>query len=716
MARGDRQRTVRQKDDFRQGRRDVVLQESRRFFTSQGNTQSIRQAKALTAALNVGVEAYAGSLERKNVKGEARAVQEAAAGGERQETDANKGYNDTFDTIEAENDLASFAAELPQILQEKGWADMGEEDAQGIIDNYYAGQLAGINPDSVYGKTVAAGILEQNKELLKTHRIVEMEKAQQERRIMVFDAVRSEYETTGTIDHVKLMKRLKIMVPGPGGRATYLESVFQLSEEFGAPELIETIPDYFPGGDPTGKTDPNMDDLFQQKLEKAQAVQTANLKAADDAFNLANRNDIARIHALDTKMAENGDARVLPNIEAGTKRGPDNEPAMYSREQANALYDAFLDSTEQNADNDILLDDYINGQAVGESQAGIDAAHVMLVDLLKNNIPDEVSAQGDDAIEAYVLRASLDRGVVNGKLPSTFKQQMNVNLSNPDKFQDAAEMYTIVETIEPGFVETQLNDKQSAKLYAYNRYLVDTKGNAQQAIELMGTHEHGRNSQFNTEIGKVNKDTTLKIVEERVGPIDFATTSRLRALVDQETRFYVDAGFEPEDAGEAAFNHIMARTRRAGDHLYAPDAGWGNKPQLVYDFAIENEAAHRGIPAKRLEIIPTGDPERVRFRDKDFLVPEPKTYPISFFADLQRQKASEYNEQRSLALETSTDEMMVEAEKRAFIRRFPYRTYAGTEERAYLYTQDRKRWVAMDPVKKERLIADELVKQQQAQQ
>ena len=79
MARGDQQRGVRRDPDLREGRRDVVLQESRRFFTARGSDQGVRQARALQQALGIGVEAYAGVLERRNIKGGAQAVQEAAA-------------------------------------------------------------------------------------------------------------------------------------------------------------------------------------------------------------------------------------------------------------------------------------------------------------------------------------------------------------------------------------------------------------------------------------------------------------------------------------------------------------------------------------------------------------------------------------------------------------------------------------------------------------
>ena len=112
MARGDQTRSVRKDAPLDAGRADVVLPQSRRFFTASGSNQGQRTARALTDALGLGVDVYADVLEGRNVKGAARAAQEAAAGGERSETDTNKGYNDAFDQVEASNDLAEFASEL----------------------------------------------------------------------------------------------------------------------------------------------------------------------------------------------------------------------------------------------------------------------------------------------------------------------------------------------------------------------------------------------------------------------------------------------------------------------------------------------------------------------------------------------------------------------------------------------------------------------------
>jgi hypothetical protein len=696
---------------MREGRRDVVIQESRRFFSAHGNDSAVRQARALGDAIGFGTEFLEMHLEKKNVKGAARAAQEAASGGDRRGEDTNKGYNEMFDEIEATNDLAGFARELPEMLEKEGWADLSPADAQKRIDQYYESQLAGINPESTYGKLVATGILKQNKVLLDAHAQVQAEKGQQERRIMIGDATRAEYELTGTLDHEKLMKRLHTMVPGPGGRMAYLESVFDLAEQTGNVDIIDSIPDSFPGGDPTGKTDPNFDHLFNEAKSKAHATAVANQKAADDAWKTKNQTTLANLHAVDTKMAENGDGRVLANIASGGERGPDGTPKRYTEGQQKTLYDKYYDAIEKGEDNRVILRDWMNGDGIGYSQAEVDAAHVEFVGLMQENVPESVQAAGEEAVNDWITAVSLERGVVNGKLPSVYKDQLKVNLSNPEKFVQAAEMYAMLEAKSPGFAETQINSaKQSAKLYAYNRYLADTGGNEQKALELMGNHEAGRNGRYNKEIGEVNKTTMDTLVSLKPAlTSDYPTTARLMRLIDEETRFYVDMGFEPEIAGEYAAEHITHRMRRAGDHIYAADAGWGNEPQGVYDFAIENEAAHRGVDADQLQLIPTADPKRVRFVQEGATLPETTTYPITFFTDLHAQKSNADRNQREAAYEASSADKIKAAEERAYNRRFPPNPYMEPGQRQTIEKITKERWAEMDPEQKQRLIEDEII-------
>ena len=713
MARTDRARTVRQKDDFRQGRRDVVLQESRRFFSARGGEGAVRSARALTNALGVGLEAFTGKLGRDNTRGTARAAKEAASGGDRDETDTNKGYNEAFDQVEAANDLAIFANELPELLTNEAWADMSEADAQTRIDAYYSSQLAGINPDSVYGKIVADGILKQNSNLLQVHRGYKAEQAQQERRIMVDNELRADYKLNkGKIDFLKLAKRIKDLVPGPGGRRMFLESIFDLAEDEGDVALIDGIPEFFPGGDPTGITDQNMEKLFDDARANAKSVFDERKKAADDAFMLENQTTLAKLHFRDWDMAKAGDERVLQNIANGGELGPNDTPRRYTRAQQLELYKTLANAHETGEDTRLLLRDWVNSNGIGYSQNETDAAHVAYVGWLKDNIPKELAGDAE-AIDDYIQQTSLALGVQNGQLPSVYRDQMGVNLSNPEKFKDAAGMYSQVEALRPGFAETQIGNPQSMKLYAYNRMLSETKGDEDKAIELMGAYEQGRSQTKPIQplIAKVNKKA-VEVIVENGWSRDFATTSRLQSLVDEEVRFYVDAGNEPEVAGKYAVEHIQRRYIRVGDHVYPPDAGWGTNPQSVYDFQIAEMAKQRNVDPDTLSIIPTGDPLIVRIESTESTLPSTELHNISDLTLGYNAFNSVDEQARKEAHRTAGPEALGIAEKRAFDKRYTVRSFGEPGMVGIMHALNLESWKEMDPDKKQRLINDELINSQ----
>lgn len=705
MPRDTRERSVRRDPGLRDNVRDVRLQQNRRFFTPRGNDEAVRNARALQNALGVGINEYANVLEDRNVAGDARALQEAAAGGERNPEDDNKGYNEAFDRVEAVNDLEAFGSELPELLRQNNWLDLDEESAQAIIDEYYAGQLQGINPESVYGKRVAAGILEQNSTLIEAHRKFKAEEAEQERRILVYNAAKAGYDPETGMDHGQLMADLKELVPGPGGRMTYLEAVFDIAEEMGDPEIVDSIPERFPSGDPTGVTDPNMKDLFDNARAKALSVRQARAAALDESIKTAERNKRAALHAADKQLADAGDGRVLTNIADGTKRGPNGEPARYSEAQATALYDRYFNALGKQSDNSLMVEEYATGNAIGYSQTEIDQAHDAFVDVMMAQKPEDVDeAEWQDRVRTV----SLERAVVNGTLPSVYKAQLSVNLSNPEKFKQAAELYEQLQAQEAGFAETQINNAQSRKLDAYGRMLQETGGDENRAIELLKAFEPGRSTSMNKEIGTAVEEVSEMLADTKPGWGDYANNARLKSQVADEVRFYVDSGFEPEVAAKYAFEHMSRRYVRAGDFLYAKDAGWGQDPQATYNWAIANEASHRGVDPDTLTLVPTGDEKLVRFQHEDEVLPSGKPMRIDLIGQDYLRFTNESYLNRLEQYDTANADALKEAEQRAMMKRYPDNPWLESGERARLNAMRTERWNALNPETKQKLIAEQL--------
>lgn len=711
MARDTTERNVRRDRGLREGTRDVQLQTTRRFYTARGNDQATRQAAALSNALGMGIEFYEDHLGRQNVKGEARAAQEAAAGGDRNVEDENKGYNEVFDRVEAANDLSIFASELPELLDSEGWRDLSEDEAQARIDQYYSEQLTGINPDSVYGKLVAEGILKQNAELLDVHRAYKSEQGKAERRQMVMNAARTSYETDGVLDHDRMMKDLETLVPGPGGRSAYLESAFQMAEDYGDPDIVSSIPPRFPNGDPTGIEDPKLKPLFDDALAKAQAVKNQKLKAADEAYQTAYKGQLALQHSQDKVMADAGDERVLPDIFEGGRRGPpteqfpDGTPPRYSEAQQTALFDRYFNAREKGTNSNFLAAEYGEGNAIGYTQTELDEAHNAYVDKLIENKPEGTS---DEDWQNTVRYMSIERAVDNGKLPSVYKAQLGVSTAQPQKFKQAAELYDQLNAIQPGFAETQIGARQSRLLDSYDRMLSETGGNEQQAIEMLSAYDPGLSSKVNKEVGAAVETAVTSLRNQKGGWGDYNTNPQLVRSVDEEVRFYVNMGFDPEVAAQFAVEHMTKRYVRVGDYMYAKDVGWGSEPAVTHDWILENEAAHRGVDKDTLSIVPAADPRYILINSKDAILPSTKPLRVETLSQDASKQRNEALTQRLELMESSSTDRLAEAEERAYRDQYPYNPWVESGERGAFEKMQRERWANMDPDKKKRLIAKQL--------
>jgi len=604
MARDTQNRSVRRDASLTEGNRPVQLRESRRFFTSQGNNQAVRNAKALQGALGIGAQAYADHLGRQNVKGGNRAAAEAAQGGTRNAEDTNRGYNDTFDKVEAANDLSIFASELPQLLESEGWSDLPEAEAQASIDMYFEGQLRGIDPESTYGKIVSAGVLEQNAALLDVHRKVNTEKARQENRISIYTKTRDAYKLTGDLDHKTLMEELAVLVPGPGGRDNYLKTVFQLAEEAGDPSIIESIPERFPNGDPTGVNDPNMTDLFNTAKSTAYNVGVKDAKDRKAQYNSQNQTALAAAHAADKQLAKSGDPSVLQNIYEGGKEGPNGEPRRYTRAQQTELINTYMTQMSTFAMKGALGAAFGNGSLIGGSQDDYDSGHDSYIETVKSAIEDENPDISDEDLAGMLQKYSMERSVVNGRLTTDMKDRLSVNIRNPARFAQASELYAQLEAQLPGFAETQIGDKQARLLNDYNRLVQDV--GEQGAVAAFEAYQPGRHlePEIKSEIADYVDDAVTDIVDERSGPFDYRVTPRLQKRVREDVEHYVNMGYDLDEAQSMAAAAIKKRSVRAGDYLYGKDEGWGDDPEAILEWSLANAAAHDGVDPEMVNFVP----------------------------------------------------------------------------------------------------------------
>lgn len=281
MARDTRRRSTRKDQSLNEGSREVQLKESRRFFSSQGSDKATREARALQTAFGVGTDLATDLLERGNVKGGALAAGESAKGGERDVENVNKGYMEMWDTIEADNDIAMFGRELPEILREANWEDLEEGEAQALIDTYYSKQLKGINPLSIYGQRVAAGVMVQNTELLAQHGDFQLARVKQEQRTMIYQNGMNIYMETGVYPYDEVARQTNLAFDGPEKMIVWIEMLQSAALAAEDEDIITNAIKNFPdSGDPSGVDDPRyMPDLAIAKGKARAARERTEEKA-----------------------------------------------------------------------------------------------------------------------------------------------------------------------------------------------------------------------------------------------------------------------------------------------------------------------------------------------------------------------------------------------------------------------------------------------------
>lgn len=707
MARHSRERSVRSDTPLNEGKRDVVLKESRRFFTARGNDSGVREARALQAMIGIGAELVEGKLIRDNVKGAAQATAEAAAGGERDPNNKNKGYNETFGEIEATNDLSSFSKELPALIDKEGWFDLDHEEFQSGLDSYFEGQLKGINPESAYGLKVAKGILQQNDDLVRAHSDYLNARSTQERRIMVFEATRSDYDKDGTLDHDKLMKRLQEMVPGPGGRKTYIESVFDLAEEVGDVSIIESMPENFPGGDPTGVTDPNFKDLFDVAKEKAEATFDKNKKEFEDDFKADEQTERALSHSDLTTRAKAGDATVMPDIRAGGDDGPNGEPRLLTRPQQKLLYDQIYAAQQAGDIARVDGDLFGSARAFGMSEKDYDNAASAYATKKSNQFRSENPEWNDDKVQAEVLKIIVERSFRHDLVPKYIADFLDATPANPERFQEAVNVKAMLDAYDKSLFQRTVSDRNAATMAAYEFALRDT-GNPEGAMEFLSQRDPARSKGRGNEISKLALVSLDSMANDPFFS-DYEITRDDKIRAEKLAKHYMELGYNDDRITDFIETGMRGRNVRVGGVLYPVDSGW-----IVGDEAAESflrSEAHEFF-ANPEDMVMVKHPNKhgwVVYQDKNALLPYAS--PEVRISEIEKRYAkTQYDQLLNIAAgaESGFSEKMKEADSRAFYSAHPPSSWGKPGDRAAANKRSRAAWDNMDPEVRQRLIEAQL--------
>ncbi len=305
MARDMQKRTVREEVTLADPR-PTQLNTTRRFFSNQGNDRATREARALENFFQAGTEFVANRQIADIKEGREEAITSAAAGEARDLENQNQGYNAAWDQLDAQNDLNRMEDEIPELLRQADWENLEDEDVRKIIDDYMVQEFDGIEPNSVYGRAIAPGLLELEQRFINQHREMELDRIQQTQRVQIYENAGNLLRDAGGDPNVPvrqldgsektfyeyLADQTNIFFDGSDKMVAYWESIFDYAITNGMPEIIEQVPERFPNGDPTMKTDPEFRDEYRAALREATNVQArriADEQAAREAQYDADR-------------------------------------------------------------------------------------------------------------------------------------------------------------------------------------------------------------------------------------------------------------------------------------------------------------------------------------------------------------------------------------------------------------------------------------------
>ncbi len=703
MARNDKERSTRREPDIRQGRRNVVLQESRRFFTARGSDQGVRQARALTNALGVGVDVYKDHLGRKNEEGSQLAVNESAQGGERGDN-TNAGYNETWDRIEAINDLAETRKELSNLLVSEGWDDLNEDQVQARIDGYYQSQLEGINPESVYGQIMAQGIFKHNADLLDVHRTEQTNRDRQDKRTMLGNAFNESIELASTPDELKaavdeLMVDSGVLLPGKGGRMTYMDIVRETAIAQAMPELWDHVAEKFPNGEDTGINDPKFQrDYTRPARNAAQAELDRRTAKAEKAQREATQSERAlAINGLEQR-ARAGDVSVVDDVVAAGRDFANGDPRLLNTPSSQVAILRMLDTAlAKTAVDGARTELYRSGLAYGLSDTEYDAAARQYSLEEGAKLAAENPDWDKDKLEAETMLATIERSVAHDRLPKHITDYITVTTASPERFAQAANIKRIIDSYDPELVEREIGSRVSAQLGVYEFMLRETGGDTERALEAVSQYDET----LAKAIPKKVRETTDEILEDLAGDSgfwasDYDITERDRKHVDDTVTHYINMNLPLDKVIELGTDAVRARTTRVQGVMYPADFGWTGKGEMAADWYLSSGTGG-DLWGKDADLFMEPHP-----RKRGVVVVRDRNAPLygsgseHSVADIE----SQYTEHQSESIiraaagsENTLDQMTQEAERRAMNKMFPaYGSieYATTEQRWGVLTEDER--------------------------
>lgn len=330
---------------------------------------------------------------------------------------------------------------------------------------------------------------------------------------------------------------------------------------------------------------------FRDDIDKnINDTRTARFKAGEEATINAQGAALAELGSL----ADAGDPRFVQAMPNATQANADGVHLVETDTQSAALWARYMKAIQSPADTSVNTTLWAqgNGRTIAKDAdrdaAAMADAQSKVEQMLKTGKTDEEGAAA--AGRAYLI----ERSTINNYLPKQLRGELEISPTHPN-FSSAVDLYDQFEAERPGWVAEHMDSNTVREIRSYKRHLTQT-GDPQKALERINTNDPSLYSNLTPKM--VSKAENQIVDDMRDGLLwsdnGISDSDRLRGLVKDDFKYYVEQGLGVEAAMEQTMLNLDGRYVAVGGELYLTNEGWGSNANEALNVALEAYAMEQG--------------------------------------------------------------------------------------------------------------------------
>lgn len=310
----------------------------------------------------------------------------------------------------------------------------------------------------------------------------------------------------------------------------------------------------------------------------------ARHKAAETATINQQGEELARLGMA----ADAGDPNFPDWMARATTKQDSGVHLVESDDAAKALWARWYTANSKPSDESLNASLWAEGSGRHiKDDAGRDTAAMQDASAHAESIADKNPALQEEDVKAIARAYLIERSTTNNYLPKQLKGELEISPTHP-RFVDAYELYKTFEGERKGWVGHEIDPRVTRSFGAYARHLRET-GDTKKAIERISAFDRGLYEAIKPEDRTKAEDKIVDTLRDgfMFGDNDINDSHRLRSIVTEDFRYYVESGMPYEMAIEESYNNLSDRYSVVDGELYDINDGWGKDAQKAANMAKE---------------------------------------------------------------------------------------------------------------------------------